>query len=302
MELHHLRARVHRFLHFVDPAPHHLRRRSHEPLGRHQRRRRDEVVVVHDGLLDVALNGIEHGRIDDLREHADGVRAEEILLRVHVPGEAGRDDHDVVRIARFRHFLDEQVDHPSQIHVGALEQLRDAEEHLGDLRRREGVALDEDVQKLRDVQAALLRLLHHHLGIVEVPALLKHGRLLQAFKGGAWNREMSSASATKSSQNLPKSSQKLPPIPSPQGEPDAEAQASKAHKRTSNPLYTTLSTSTTSPNAFPFGFTESGELCQRILDLLDHGAQSERSGRRFCIAIRLCHHPCEKQAGAPARQ
>ena len=57
------------------------------------------LYLVDDGLLDVPLDGAEHLRVDNARQHADRVGAVEVIVRVHVLGERRGDDDHVVRVA-----------------------------------------------------------------------------------------------------------------------------------------------------------------------------------------------------------
>ena len=69
-------------------------------------------------------------------------------------------------------------------HILVLEQLSCAEEHVGDLVRRQRLALDhQQVQHLGHQEAAHLGLLHHHVRVVEGSALLENRGFRQTVEG-----------------------------------------------------------------------------------------------------------------------
>mmetsp|Transcript_43966 Transcript_43966/g.103538 ORF Transcript_43966/g.103538 Transcript_43966/m.103538 type:complete len:355 (-) Transcript_43966:504-1568(-) len=94
----------------VDPALDHVRVGLHELGPRNQRRRRHERLLVHDRLLEVALDGREHRRVCDAAQNSDGVGAVQIVGAVHVLGQRGRDDDDAVGVRL--QLLDHQVHQP----------------------------------------------------------------------------------------------------------------------------------------------------------------------------------------------
>ena len=99
MVLHHVKRGVDRLLHLIHPTPHDvgtLTSLVHHVDTTHQGRTGNELVPIHDGLLDVPFDLLEHARVNDFTEHTNGVRAEEIDRAVHVLRQAGGDDNDLV--------------------------------------------------------------------------------------------------------------------------------------------------------------------------------------------------------------
>lgn len=182
MELYHFVRTARGFLRLGDPATHHRGAlgRGHEQMrGRDERSAGHLTRRIHNGLLDVALNGAEHGGVDDAHEDAQRVAAVEVYVAGHVLGEAGGDDDDVVGVAGLGDVLDEEVDHAPQRRVVAHEELGHAEE---DVRRLHGAQVLPgvlQVQQLRDHGAALARVLAHGCRVMEDTRLLQHGGLLE---------------------------------------------------------------------------------------------------------------------------
>mmetsp|Transcript_1088 Transcript_1088/g.2807 ORF Transcript_1088/g.2807 Transcript_1088/m.2807 type:complete len:362 (-) Transcript_1088:257-1342(-) len=114
--LHHLRRLVRRGLvDLVDPPLHNLAVGPHQLHARHERRRRHQRLLVHDGLLEVALDGGEHGRVRDGAKHPDGVGAVQVVGGVHVLRERAGNNDDAIRIGL--QLLDHQVHHSAELFI-----------------------------------------------------------------------------------------------------------------------------------------------------------------------------------------
>ena len=88
-------------------------------------RRPGPSIIIHDRLLDVALDAAQHGRVDYVDQHPNRIGAVQSHRRRHVPRQAGGDDDDVRRVAQRLYLLDEEVHEPTQRRVlGANEELR----------------------------------------------------------------------------------------------------------------------------------------------------------------------------------
>mmetsp|Transcript_8329 Transcript_8329/g.22215 ORF Transcript_8329/g.22215 Transcript_8329/m.22215 type:complete len:222 (-) Transcript_8329:65-730(-) len=134
--------------------------------------------LVHDGLLQVALNLHQELAVDDFAQHPHGVGAVQVGLAVHVLHQRAGDDDDLVRGGA--DVLDAQVHHSAQVRVLALKQLGHREEHLRCLLLGEGLSLAQQVQQLGD---DLLALPGIDLGIIEAASLLEHSPLVNAVEG-----------------------------------------------------------------------------------------------------------------------
>ena len=94
--------------------------------GRDQSSRGDSPILVHDSLLHVSLDGLQHCSVCNLAEGADGGGSVDVLSASHVLRQtACHDDHVVGQDGQ---LLDGQVDQTAQSGVLALPQLRDSEE------------------------------------------------------------------------------------------------------------------------------------------------------------------------------
>lgn len=124
-------------------------------------------------LLVVALELAQHARVDDRREDAQGVGAVQRSLVEHVLDEGLRDDDQRRGLRRVSDSLKEEIHHSLQVSVTALEELRHAEENALGIRTGEALALKYEIEQLRDLVAAPLRVHADKVGIVEDAAVLR---------------------------------------------------------------------------------------------------------------------------------
>mmetsp|Transcript_6058 Transcript_6058/g.24078 ORF Transcript_6058/g.24078 Transcript_6058/m.24078 type:complete len:485 (-) Transcript_6058:662-2116(-) len=187
VELHERRLRVHGLLDLVAPALDHVAHAGLAGLEQvqaaAQRARCHDGVLVHDGLLEVALDLHEQRAsaavlAQDLAQHAHGVGTVQVDLAVHVLHQGRRHDDHLVRAGG--ELLDHEVDHPPERHVLRLEELGGREEDLGCLGLGERLALVDEVEQLGDDLRALASV---ELRVVEHAALLEHGALFDAPEG-----------------------------------------------------------------------------------------------------------------------
>ena len=73
MELNHVVLALSSLLHLTHPSLHHLCIVGQEVEGRGEGSRGNHSALVHDGLLEVALDLHEKPRVDDLAEDSDRV-------------------------------------------------------------------------------------------------------------------------------------------------------------------------------------------------------------------------------------
>ena len=186
MELDHLVGAGRGLLGLPDPPPDDDRVLGggvEEVRGADEGRAADHGARVHDGLLDVALDGPQHGRVDDAGQDPEGVGPVKVDVARHVLGEGAGDDDDVVRVAGLCHLLDEEVDHAAEAGILGHEELGDPEEDLGRLDGRQGLAGVVQVEQLGNDGAALAGILPDLHRVVEAARLLQHCRLLQVGVG-----------------------------------------------------------------------------------------------------------------------
>ena len=96
-------------------------------------------VPVHDGLLHVPLDGLQHHRVRDRAQGSDGGCSVAILLPGHVLGQGGRHYDHILRNAG--QLLDPEVHEPPQDGVASLEQLRDGKKTFRSFRCSERFSL-----------------------------------------------------------------------------------------------------------------------------------------------------------------
>ena len=132
--------------------------------SRYQRGTRNLARAVDHRLLHVTLNGTKHGRVDDPRQHAEGIGAVQVHVARHILRQTRRDDDHVVGVARFGNIFDEEVNHPTKGGVVAHEELRHAEEDIGGLSAVEVLPRVSEVQELSDDRAALSGALADRVG------------------------------------------------------------------------------------------------------------------------------------------
>lgn len=77
--------------------------------------------LVDNALLEVALNLLQHRRVEHLAQHADRVCAIELLWRVHVLCQAVDHDHDLWRI--WHQLLHAEVHHAAKVDIAVAEEL-----------------------------------------------------------------------------------------------------------------------------------------------------------------------------------
>ena len=128
MELHHRVPARQRLLNLAVPPLDHLWVLVGQLQRARQHRRGHHRTLVHDRLLQVPLNLQKHLSVDDLAQHPDRIRPEQIVRVVHVLHQRARDDDHFLR-GRNK-LLDAQVDHPTQVKVLVHEQLGHAEKHV----------------------------------------------------------------------------------------------------------------------------------------------------------------------------
>mmetsp|Transcript_33255 Transcript_33255/g.80445 ORF Transcript_33255/g.80445 Transcript_33255/m.80445 type:complete len:216 (-) Transcript_33255:144-791(-) len=182
MELHHFIRAGSRLCSLANPPLHNsgaLRIPLEQMSRADQSRTADLTGTVHDRLLDVTLDRAQHGRIDDPRQYAQGIGPVQIDVARHILGQGGRDDDDVVRVARLGHVLDKEIHHPTEAGIVAHEQFGHAEKHLGRLGAVEILAGVGEVQELRDDGAAFSGVFADGGGIVEAASLLEDRRLFE---------------------------------------------------------------------------------------------------------------------------
>mmetsp|Transcript_28476 Transcript_28476/g.55535 ORF Transcript_28476/g.55535 Transcript_28476/m.55535 type:complete len:222 (-) Transcript_28476:45-710(-) len=162
---------LHRLHYFVDPSLHDVRACTHELHACDQSSAGYKRLLVHNGLLQVPLDVHEHGRVGDSAEHADRVCAIEVVCRVHVLGQRGRDDDDAVSVRL--QLLDDEVHEPAELLVLVAEQElgHREEDALSRLPRAEVLALAQEVEELGHDLDALGAL---DVGVIEGSRLLYH--------------------------------------------------------------------------------------------------------------------------------
>ena len=138
VELYHFVGTARGFGGFTDPSTHHRRTFG---TDRKQVTGTDTKCTTTDlsrsidnGLFDVSFNGTEHGGIDNAHQDTQGIAPVQIDIARHVLGETRRDNNDIVRIARFRHILDEQIHHATQTGIVPHEQFGDSKKDFGGFR------------------------------------------------------------------------------------------------------------------------------------------------------------------------
>ena len=122
--LHHLVFVAQRLVDFADPAANGLRADRVQVQTAQQRGGGHARVLVHDGLLDVALYLRQHGglgmimhvwgHVEDAAKHAQTVCAEQLVFGVQVLQQRANDDNHLLCRGLLRDLLDEQVRHAAK--------------------------------------------------------------------------------------------------------------------------------------------------------------------------------------------
>ena len=121
-------------------------------------------VPVHDGLLHVSLNGLQHHWVGDRTESSDSGSSVAILLSSHVLGQGGRHDDHI--LCDSRQLLDPEVDQSSEDCITSLEQLGDCKKAFRSFRRSQSFPLIYQVENFGQNCRALSRV---NRGLIEQP-------------------------------------------------------------------------------------------------------------------------------------
>lgn len=112
------------------PAADNVAGNGQQVVGRYESGRRNGGGLVDNGRLDVALDSLDGGSVDNATQSTDGVgTVYDVASDSSVLHDTAGDHDDV--LGGVGELLDDQVDHLAKGSIFVLEQLGDAEEERG---------------------------------------------------------------------------------------------------------------------------------------------------------------------------
>lgn len=138
------------------PAANDVAGNGQQVVGGYESGRGNGGGLVDNGRLDVALNGLDGGSVDDATQSTDGVgTVYDVASDSSVLHDTAGDHDDV--LGGVGELLDDQVDHLAEGSIFVLEQLGNAEEERGCFILRELFASEEQEGDLCEEDTAFAR-------------------------------------------------------------------------------------------------------------------------------------------------